>query len=112
MATSDRDCVPDDLRPVYRQMDYIAGQVTKMEEAMIDPREFGRLEGAVSALKTELDSVKVKQAQMDIKLDLVLDKLSEAKGGWRALMLLGGAGATLGGLITWFVTHTVTIGPR
>ena len=102
----------DDLRSVYRQLDYIGDQVTKLEETMIDPREFGRLEGAVSALKTELDSVKLKQAQMDVKLDLVLDKLSEAKGGWRALMLLGGAGATLGGVITWFVTHTVTVGPK
>lgn len=102
----------DDLRSVYRQMDYLADQVAKVEETMIDPREFGRLEGAVSALKTELDSVKVKQAQMDVKLDLVLDKLSEAKGGWRALMLLGGAGATLGGLATWFLTHSITIGPR
>lgn len=102
----------DDLRPVYRQLDYVAEQMTKLEETMIDPREFGRLEGAVSALKTELDSVKLKQAQMDVKLDLVLDKLSEAKGGWRALMMLGGAGATLGGFITWFFTHNITIGPR
>lgn len=79
---------------------------------MIDPRSFGQLEGAVGTLKTELDSVKVKQAQMDVKLDLVLDKLSEAKGGWRALMLLGGAGATLGGAITWFMTHNISIGPK
>lgn len=79
---------------------------------MIDPREFGRLEGAVGALKTELDSVKAKQTQMDVKLDMVLERLSEAKGGWRALMLLGGAGATLGGAITWFLTHNVTVGPK
>ena len=79
---------------------------------MIDPREFGRLEGAVSALKTEMDAMKVKQSQMDEKLDMVLEKLTEAKGGWRALMLLGGAGATLGGVITWFATHTITFGPK
>lgn len=102
----------NDFRPYYQQLDYLVGQLTKVEETMIDPREFGRLEGAVSALKTELDSVKVKQTQMDVKLDLVLDKLSEAKGGWRALMLLGGAGATLGGIVTWFLTHSVTVGPK
>lgn len=104
--------MPDDLRAVYRQLDYVADQMTKMEETMIDPREFGRLEGAVSALKTELDSVKTKQTLMDAKLDLVLDKLSEAKGGWRALMWLGGAGATLGAGLTWFFTHTISIGPK
>lgn len=98
--------------PLYQQLDYLAGALTQMEERMIDPREFGRLEGAVSALKTELDSVKAKQSLMDAKLDLVLERLSEAKGGWRALMLLGGAGATLGGAVTWFLTHSITVGPK
>lgn len=86
--------------------------MTSMVSGMIDPREFGRLEGAVAALKEELDQVKRNQNVMDHKIDSVLDKLSEAKGGWRALMLLGGAGATLGGVITWIATHTFTIGPR
>ena len=98
--------------PVLKQLDYLADEMSKLEGNMIDPREFGRLEGAVSALKTELDSVKLKQAQMDVKLDLVLDKLSEAKGGWRMMMLLGGAGATLGGVVTWFATHTLHIAPK
>lgn len=79
---------------------------------MIDPREFGRLEGAVAALKTELDSVKAKQQQMDVKLDQVLEKLNAAQGGWRALMLLGSAAAALGGLVTWFISHSVSIGPK
>lgn len=74
----------DDLRPVYRQLDYVAEQMTKLEETMIDPREFGRLEEAVDNLKKEVDDIKAKQTLMDQKLDLVLDKLSEAKGGWHA----------------------------
>jgi hypothetical protein len=102
----------DELRPVYRQLDYLAEQVTKVEETMIDPVAFGELKGAVTALKTELDGVKNKQTQMDVKLDLVLDKLSEAKGGWRVMMWLGGAGATLGAALTWLFTHTITIGPK
>ena len=28
------------------------------------------------------------------------------------LMLLGGAAATLGAGITWFATHTITVGPK
>ena len=97
---------------VYRQLDYVVAQLTKMENEMIDPREFGRLEGAVVALKTELDSVKVKQSQMDEKIDLVLAALSEAKGGWRLMMALGGAAAALGAALTWFASHTFTVGPR
>ena len=79
---------------------------------MIDPVAFGEVKGQLGALKSELDDVKRKQTSMDAKLDMVLDKLSEAKGGWRLLMLLGGAGATLGGLITWALNHSITIGPR
>jgi hypothetical protein len=97
---------------VQRQIDYLGDVLAQLEDKMIDPREFGRLEGAVAALKTELDSVKDRQVAIDGKLDQVLDKLSEAKGGWRLLMALGGAAATLGGIITWFATHTVTVGPK
>jgi hypothetical protein len=97
---------------VYRQLDYLAEALTKVEAEMIDPVAFGELKGAVAALKSELDDVKTRQGTMDAKLDLVLDKLSEAKGGWKLLMALGGAAATLGGVITWFATHTVTVGPK
>lgn len=97
---------------VQRQIEYLGDELAKLESKMIDPREFGRLEGAVAALKTELDDVKTKQALMDHKIDQVLDKLSEAKGGWKLLMGLGGAAATLGGIITWFATHTITVGPK
>ena len=31
--------------------------------------------------------------------------LSEAKGGWKLMMLLGGGAATFGSLITWALTH-------
>lgn len=101
--------------PVYKQMDYLAQQMTALEQAMaaqIDPREFGKLEGAVDALKTDVDQLKGNVKELSQKMDQVLEKLSEAKGGWRALMLLGGAGATLGSFVTWFFTHTVSIGPK
>ncbi len=102
--------LPDNT--VQRQIDYLGDELAKLESRVIDPREFGRLEGAVAALKTELDSVKDRQVAIDGKLDQVLDKLSEAKGGWRLLMALGGAAATLGGIIAWFATHSVTVGPK
>lgn len=84
--------------PVYAQIDYLADQVTKLEAQMIDPIEYG-------GLKNEVAAIKLKQSQMDSKLDLVLEKLSEAKGGWRTLMLLGGAGATAGALVPWLFEH-------
>ena len=84
--------------PVYAQIDYLADQVTKLEAQMIDPIEYG-------GLKNEVAAIKLKQSQMDNKLDLVLEKLSEAKGGWRTLMLLGGAGATAGAVVPWLFEH-------
>ncbi len=102
----------DDLRTVYQQIDYLANNLTKLEAVMIDPVEFGELKGSVAALRRDADEMARRQTIMDGKLDQVLERLSEAKGGWRALMLLGGAGATLGGAVTWFLTHTVSVGPK
>lgn len=84
--------------PVYAQINYLADQVTKLEAQMIDPIEYG-------GLKNEVAAIKLKQSQMDVKLDQVLEKLSEAKGGWRTLMLLGGAGATAGAVVPWLFEH-------
>lgn len=72
---------------------------------MIDPVEFGEMKGQVQALQGQVADIKAKQAAMDAKLDLVLDKLSEARGGWKTLMVLGGAASTLGAGVTWALQH-------
>jgi FtsZ-binding cell division protein ZapB len=103
------------MTDVYKQVEFLTEEVAKVIEEqskMIDPVQFGELRGAVGALKSEVDQLKTQQARMDEKLDIVLTKLSEAKGGWKLLMALGGAAATLGGVITWFATHTITVGPK
>ena len=63
-------------------------------------------------LNEHVSSLEGRIKEVDGKLDEVLEKLSEAKGGWRLLMAMGGAAATVGALITWFATHTFTIGPK
>lgn len=72
---------------------------------MIDPVEFGEIKGAVASLQLQMTDFKARQAVSDAKLDLVLDKLSEAKGGWRILMLLGGAAGALGSGLTWLLSN-------
>jgi hypothetical protein len=42
---------------------------------------------------------------MAIRLDALNATLTEARGGWRMLMLLGGAAAALGSLIPWVISH-------
>jgi hypothetical protein len=66
----------------------------------------------LAAMAVELTYVKVALARMDAtntsqseKLERVLDQLAEARGGWKTLMLLGGAAGAIGSVITWFVSN-------
>lgn len=45
------------------------------------------------------------QEALSVKLDEVLTAMHEARGGWRTVMLLGGTAATMGGAVSWFITH-------
>jgi hypothetical protein len=60
---------------------------------------------AIARLEERMRRMEDDMTEMSGKLDTVLTALSEAKGGWRTLMLLGGAGAAAGGLVTWIATH-------
>lgn len=72
--------------------------ITALEERMIDPRDFGRLEQQVQNLSEQV-------AALQETLASINNTLTEAKGGWRALMMLGGAGAAAGSLVTWALSH-------
>ena len=39
------------------------------------------------------------------KVDTIAVTLAEAKGGWRMLMAVGGAGGIAGGLLQWVFSH-------
>lgn len=90
---------------LFQQIDQLAERLNTADHKMIDPIEYGELRGQVASLQLQVSEFKSKQAQMDAKLDMVLDRLAEAKGGWRTLMLLGGAASTLGAAVSWVVTH-------
>lgn len=72
----------------------VDGAVTEQ----IDPREFGRLEQEVAHLTKQMDV-------MQATLVDISTTLTEARGGWRIVMLIGGAGATVGGLVAFAVQH-------
>lgn len=59
------------------------------------------LETKVEAQGKEIERLTKIVESMATKLDTVASTLTEARGGWKAMMLLGGAGATFGGLLTW-----------
>jgi hypothetical protein len=57
----------------------------------IDPQDFGRLEGEVTALRRDVDLMRD-----DIKE--LLAAVESARGGWRVLLAVGAAAGALGGL--------------
>ena len=67
---------------------------------------------AVATIQVELAHQKIAiadlratNAQQNEKLDRVLAQLAEAKGGWRTLMLVGGAAGSLGSVASWIISH-------
>lgn len=73
--------------------------------SLIDPREFGRLEEQVAALKTQQEDIAVTLAEMRKELRSVSDMITTAKGGWRTMMMVGGAAASVAALVSWVVDH-------
>ena len=68
------------------------------------------LETKVEAQGREIGELKAMIATLGVKLDAVANTLTEARGGWKLMMLLGGGAATFGSVITWVATHLSTKG--
>lgn len=73
--------------------------------ADIDPQEFGRLQAQVEALLASNRLLTETVTTMSNAIQSMQLQMAEAKGGWRMLMILGGASASFGGGITWFLTN-------
>jgi prefoldin subunit 5 len=83
----------------------------------IDARAFGNLEGEVKALAQTLEAQNKTLAAQNETLARVIQELgevkttlSEARGGWKLLMLISGASATAAGAVTWIAQH-IRFGP-
>ena len=69
----------------------------------IDPQQFGRLQAQVETLiKSDAEKTGL-LTQLAEDMTAVRLQLAEAKGGWRLLVSLGGACASVGGGIAWLV---------
>lgn len=75
-------------------------------EALARAREdIATLKAQGVAQGREIGELKAMVATMADKLDAVATTLTEARGGWKLMMLLGGGAATFGSVLTWIVTH-------
>lgn len=59
----------------------------------------------VAYLKAGMADLKATNAQQNAKLDKIVSAMDEARGGWRLLLLLGGAAGTAGGALGWLLSH-------
>jgi len=55
--------------------------------------------------RKDMDDMRQSQKDLANKLDAVLTAMSEARGGWRTLMMIGGASGTIGAAVSWVVQH-------
>lgn len=67
----------------------------------INPREYGQLESEVKHLSTQV-------LLMQADLRCIRDLLEQSRGGWKMMMLIGGAGATAASGIAWVISHWPT----
>lgn len=78
----------------------------------ISPREFGRLESEVAALTELVEAQTIAMQGMKAQLDSMNQTLTEARGGWRMLMVVGGGMASLGAALGYLFTHTISVTPK
>ena len=72
---------------------------------MSTERELATHEAEIKHLQADMDKLVSDMEAIKSTLVEVQKTLSEAKGGWKVLMMLGGAGAVLGSLITQVVHY-------
>lgn len=75
-------------------------------EALVQAQiDIGRLEAEVAHMTAIVAELKASNKKMSEKLDEIVAVLAEARGGWRTMMWMGGAAASLGAALSWFATH-------
>lgn len=73
--------------------------------SVIDPKEFGQLQAQVQAL-IESDREKTELLhELTDHMNAIRLQMAEARGGWKAVLAIGGASAGLGSIATWLLSH-------
>ena len=69
-----------------------------MTQDMIDRRDYGRLEAEVAQLVKAVSTLQADVATMR-------EMMQQARGGWRAIAIIGGISATLTSGFMWLASH-------
>jgi prefoldin subunit 5 len=74
-----------------------------MTDSIETARELATHAADIRHLQDDMDKIVESMAAMQKSLAEINTTLSEAKGGWKVLMMIGGAGGALGAVITQLV---------
>ena len=66
-------------------------------------RELAVHETEIKHLQADMDRLVADMESIKTTLNSINNTLAEAKGGWKVLMMLGGAGGVLGSAVTYFI---------
>jgi prefoldin subunit 5 len=78
-----------------------------VEMLMSIERELAVHETEIKHLQADMDKLVADMDDIKKTLNAISNTLAEARGGWKALMFLGGAGGVLGSAITYFVQEWI-----
>lgn len=70
-----------------------------------DSLQIARLEAQFSFMRATLEKLDERMELMDARMEAMERQLAEARGGWRTLVWLGGAAASLGAGMSWVLSH-------
>ena len=66
-------------------------------------RELATHSADIRHLQTDMDKMTKDMEEIKDAIREISKTLSEAKGGWKLLLVVGGIGASVATLITWFI---------
>ena len=86
--------------PPVKPQHWRDGSVSVDEKDIMTARELATHASDIAHLQNDMDKLVASVAAMQKTLSEIEKTLSEAKGGWKMLMLIGGAGGVLGAALT------------
>jgi len=78
-------------------------EMLSMDDPIRTARELATHANDIKHLQSDMDKMVQDMHEIKRTLAAIQKTLSEAKGGWRTLMYVGGASATIASFITWLV---------
>ncbi len=102
------------MMTTFHQADTVTSENTAVMVAILRERTevLGReMRELKEAQREQREEMRRSQEALSKKLDAVLTVMSEARGGWRTLMVIGGASGSVGAVLAWAFSHFGGRGP-